>query len=84
MDRRTRSTQLPLSYDLDITNLSFILSNHNSPFLALVNIPFTYVNISDLPSPTLCVQNRGDGENIHTFVCVIEGMPDSHLARARF
>ena len=27
------------------------------PFLIIVNIPFTNVNISDLPSPTLCVHN---------------------------
>ena len=25
------------------------------PFLIIVNIPFTNLNISDLPSPTLCV-----------------------------
>ena len=27
------------------------------PFLIIVNIPFTNVNITDLPSPTLCVHN---------------------------
>ena len=30
------------------------------PFLTLVNIPFTNVNISDLPLPTLCVHNTSN------------------------
>ena len=40
------------------------------PFSIIVNIPFTNVNISDLPSPTLCVHNthalRCETGRLHT------------------
>ena len=34
------------------------------PFLIIVNIPFTNVNISDLPSPTLCVHNTYEDQRV--------------------
>ena len=78
-----------------IVHAPIIPSNQSLvPFLTLVNIPFTNVNIGDLPSPTLCVHNitpdRGCYSTYkagdHGYVkmgnedaCKIVGIRDLHL-----